>query len=126
METVVSASCEQLLNEEGRIVGPCAINRSVSRQETEMISRKCRTNHATQTYFWRKTRTALRHEAANYRVGVGVTNVLITLLMSSRLLDIMRHVTFGSLAAGCPPVLFAVLDFMTLSVLRFTGPRCSQ
>ena len=87
-----------------------------------MISRKCRNNHATQTYFWRKMRTALRHEAANYGV-----NVFTTLFMSSRLLDITRHVTFGSLAAGSPAaVLFAVLDFITLSVLSFTVLRCSH
>jgi hypothetical protein len=46
METAVSALCEKLLKEAGKIVGPSATNRSVSRHENETISRKCRQNHA--------------------------------------------------------------------------------
>jgi hypothetical protein len=34
------------LNETGRIVGPSATTRKVSRQETETISKKCRASQA--------------------------------------------------------------------------------
>src|SRR5206468_2351666 len=106
--------------ERGRIVGPSATTRNMSLQENERISRNCRPNHATQTYFWGKMRAVLSHEAANYGF-----NASRTALMSSGLLEATRQVTFGSLATDSPAtVLSAALDFVTLTVLIFS-PRQS-
>ena len=50
-ERAVSAFWENFLSEAGRIVGPSATTRNVSRQETTIISRKCRVSHAAYAYF---------------------------------------------------------------------------
>ena len=117
-ETIVSAFCEKLLNGGGKIVGPCAINPSVSRQENVMISRKCRPNHAKQTRFWRKRRPAFRSVAGS---DATYLNVSRTLFMSVALSELRWFVTLGSFAADSPAgALWATSDAVTLSVLILT------
>src|SRR5436190_19963772 len=60
IEKTVSALCEKFLNQTGRIVGPSATTRNVSRHENEMISSRCSASHVTRMCFWRKTVAALR------------------------------------------------------------------
>jgi hypothetical protein len=114
-DTLLSALCENLLNEGGKIVGPCAISQSVSRQENVMISRKCRTNHAKQTRFWRKSHPAFRSVAGSDAIYLNVSR---TFFMSVVLSELRWYVTLGSLAAASPAgARLAISDVVTLSVL---------